>query len=79
MMLRPQLVADCCRAMREAVSTPITVKCRLGEGWAAWGGASERRASVFHACLAPRAGLGVGSWLHSVGRLLDPTSPSPQC
>lgn len=31
MMLRPQLVADCCKAMREAVLMPITVKCRLGE------------------------------------------------
>ncbi|KAI3438293.1 hypothetical protein D9Q98_000727 [Chlorella vulgaris] len=30
MMLRPQVVADCCKAMRDAVSTPITVKCRLG-------------------------------------------------
>ncbi|EFN54753.1 hypothetical protein CHLNCDRAFT_23819 [Chlorella variabilis] len=30
MMLRPQLVADCCKAMREAVLMPITVKCRLG-------------------------------------------------
>ncbi|PSC72239.1 tRNA-dihydrouridine synthase A [Micractinium conductrix] len=30
MMLRPELVAACCKAMAEAVSTPITVKCRLG-------------------------------------------------
>jgi tRNA-dihydrouridine synthase A len=31
MMLRPELVAACCKAMQEAVSSPITVKCRLGE------------------------------------------------
>lgn len=31
MMLRPELVAECCKAMCEAVTTPITVKCRLGE------------------------------------------------
>ena len=31
MMLRPELVAACCKAMGDAVSTPITVKCRLGE------------------------------------------------
>lgn len=30
MMLRPELVAECCKAMCEAVTTPITVKCRLG-------------------------------------------------
>ncbi|KAL4452462.1 hypothetical protein ABPG75_008124 [Micractinium tetrahymenae] len=30
LMLQPELVAACCRAMCKAVSTPITVKCRLG-------------------------------------------------
>lgn len=30
LMLRPELVASCTRAMSERVSTPITVKCRLG-------------------------------------------------
>lgn len=30
MMLQPELVAACCQAMCEAVSAPITVKCRLG-------------------------------------------------
>ena len=29
-MAEPQLVADCVRAMREAVSMPVTVKCRIG-------------------------------------------------
>ncbi len=31
LMLRPEIVADCCAAMRAAVTnTPVTVKCRLG-------------------------------------------------
>jgi tRNA-dihydrouridine synthase A len=30
LMAEPQLVADCVRAMREAVSLPVTVKCRIG-------------------------------------------------
>jgi tRNA-dihydrouridine synthase A len=29
-MARPRLVADCVRAMREAVQVPVTVKCRIG-------------------------------------------------
>jgi len=30
LMLRPELVADCFKAMQDAVSIPVTVKCRLG-------------------------------------------------
>jgi tRNA-dihydrouridine synthase A len=30
LMAEPGLVADCMRAMREAVSLPVTVKCRIG-------------------------------------------------
>ena len=30
LMLRPALVADCVRSMREAVDVPVTVKCRIG-------------------------------------------------
>jgi tRNA-dihydrouridine synthase A len=30
LMLRPKLVADCVRAMKDAVSLPVTVKCRIG-------------------------------------------------
>ena len=30
LMLRPALVADCVRAMRDATSLPVTVKCRIG-------------------------------------------------
>ncbi|MDQ1241391.1 MAG: tRNA-dihydrouridine synthase [Pseudomonadota bacterium] len=30
LMAEPQLVADCVRAMREAVRLPVTVKCRIG-------------------------------------------------
>jgi len=30
LMLNPSLVADCVRALREAVSVPVTVKCRIG-------------------------------------------------
>jgi tRNA-dihydrouridine synthase A len=30
LMLRPALVADCVRAMKDAVSLPVTVKCRIG-------------------------------------------------
>jgi tRNA-dihydrouridine synthase A len=30
LMLKPQLVADCVRALRDASSLPITVKCRIG-------------------------------------------------
>jgi len=30
LMAEPELVADCVRAMREAVSVPVTVKCRIG-------------------------------------------------
>lgn len=30
LMAEPQLVADCVAAMREAVSVPVTVKCRIG-------------------------------------------------
>jgi tRNA-dihydrouridine synthase A len=30
LMARPRLVADCVRAMREAVALPVTVKCRIG-------------------------------------------------
>jgi len=30
LMREPQLVADCVRAMREAVAVPVTVKCRIG-------------------------------------------------
>jgi tRNA-dihydrouridine synthase A len=30
LMARPQLVADCVRAMRGAVQIPVTVKCRIG-------------------------------------------------
>jgi tRNA-dihydrouridine synthase A len=30
LMAEPALVADCMRAMREAVSVPVTVKCRIG-------------------------------------------------
>ena len=30
LMLRPQLVATCVAAMREAVDVPVTVKCRIG-------------------------------------------------
>ncbi|HXV41208.1 MAG TPA: tRNA dihydrouridine(20/20a) synthase DusA [Steroidobacteraceae bacterium] len=30
LMARPRLVADCVRAMREAVRVPVTVKCRTG-------------------------------------------------
>lgn len=30
LMLEPALVADCVRAMRDAVDVPVTVKCRIG-------------------------------------------------
>ncbi len=30
LMLRPMLVADCVRAMKDAVDLPVTVKCRIG-------------------------------------------------
>ncbi|HEX7013355.1 MAG TPA: tRNA dihydrouridine(20/20a) synthase DusA [Steroidobacteraceae bacterium] len=30
LMAEPELVADCVRAMREAVEIPVTVKCRIG-------------------------------------------------
>ena len=30
LMREPELVADCVRAMREAVGVPVTVKCRIG-------------------------------------------------
>ncbi|HEX7325489.1 MAG TPA: tRNA dihydrouridine(20/20a) synthase DusA [Rhodanobacteraceae bacterium] len=30
LMREPELVADCARAMREAVPVPVTVKCRIG-------------------------------------------------
>jgi tRNA-dihydrouridine synthase A len=30
LMLKPALVGDCVRAMREAVAIPVTVKCRIG-------------------------------------------------
>lgn len=30
LMLRPALVADCVRAMKDAVGLPVTVKCRIG-------------------------------------------------
>ena len=30
LMAEPELVADCMRAMRDAVSLPVTVKCRIG-------------------------------------------------
>ncbi len=30
LMLRPALVADCVRAMRDATDKPVTVKCRIG-------------------------------------------------
>jgi len=30
LMLRPSLVAQCVRAMRDAVGVPVTVKCRIG-------------------------------------------------
>lgn len=30
LMAEPELVADCVRAMREAVNLPVTVKCRVG-------------------------------------------------
>ena len=30
LMKKPKLVEDCCRAMMEATSSPITVKCRIG-------------------------------------------------
>ncbi|MDP9085108.1 MAG: tRNA dihydrouridine(20/20a) synthase DusA [Pseudomonadota bacterium] len=30
LMLRPQLVADCVRALRDATCLPVTVKCRIG-------------------------------------------------
>ena len=30
LMLNPEVVRDCCTAMRRAVSVPVTVKCRLG-------------------------------------------------
>jgi tRNA-dihydrouridine synthase A len=30
LMARPRLIADCLRAMREAVRIPVTVKCRIG-------------------------------------------------
>lgn len=29
-MLQPQIVAECCAAVREATSIPMTVKCRIG-------------------------------------------------
>ena len=29
-MLQPETVAECCTAMRSAVSTPISIKCRIG-------------------------------------------------
>ena len=32
LMLQPEAVGDACRAMREAASTDVTVKSRLGEG-----------------------------------------------
>ncbi|WP_425101302.1 tRNA dihydrouridine(20/20a) synthase DusA [Tropicibacter sp. S64] len=30
LMRTPELVADCCKAMRDAVQTEVTVKCRIG-------------------------------------------------
>src|SRR5476649_1308611 len=30
LMLEPALVGDCVKAMRDAVSVPVTVKCRIG-------------------------------------------------
>ena len=36
LMLRPEVVAECCAAMRAAVPTRVTVKCRLGAYPGAW-------------------------------------------
>ena len=36
LMLRPEVVAECCAAMRAAVPTRVTVKCRLGAHLGAW-------------------------------------------
>ena len=36
LMLRPEVVAECCAAMRATVPTRVTVKCRLGAHPGAW-------------------------------------------
>jgi tRNA-dihydrouridine synthase A len=67
LMLRPDLVADCVRAMKDAVALPVTVKCRIGvdeqEPRAALFGLAERvvaagcDALIVHARKAWLAGL----------------------
>ncbi|WP_084570541.1 tRNA dihydrouridine(20/20a) synthase DusA [Methylosinus sp. PW1] len=67
LMLRPDLVADCVKAMKDAVALPVTVKCRIGvddqEPRAALFGLAERvvaagcDALVVHARKAWLSGL----------------------
>ena len=67
LMAEPTLVADCVRAMREAVSVPVTVKCRIGiddrddyaflEGFVATVSAAGVRTFIIHARKAHLQGL----------------------
>jgi tRNA-dihydrouridine synthase A len=69
LMLKPELVAECVRAMREAVSVPVTVKCRVG--------IDEREDYEFFAqFVEPVAAAGVDALIvHARNAILSGLSP----
>src|SRR6202451_109334 len=69
LMLNPALVADCVRAIRDATSLPVTVKCRIG--------IDDRDDYEFFAAFADAvAGVGIDALIvHARAALLSGLSP----
>ena len=69
LMREPELVADCVRAMRAAVSLPVTVKCRLGVD-------DQDPGEALRALIAPCAAAGVDTFIvHARKAWLEGLSP----
>lgn len=69
LMLKPKLVADCVRALRDATSLPVTVKCRIG--------VDERDDyEFFNAFVDAVAGAGIAALIvHARAAILGGLSP----
>ncbi|MCU0831312.1 MAG: tRNA dihydrouridine(20/20a) synthase DusA [Rhizobiaceae bacterium] len=69
LMLEPQLVADCVKAMKDAVDVPVTIKCRIGVD------DQEPEAALFALAQAVAAAGADAIWVHARKAWLQGLSP----
>jgi tRNA-dihydrouridine synthase A len=69
LMLQPQLVAECVKAMKDAVDVPVTVKCRIGVD------EQDPKAALFALVEAVAAAGADAVWVHARKAWLQGLSP----